>query len=77
MKGLVGDIQHSQRLSNISILGTDGQHYSFYLLSYAAEVYKVTWQTFLEITCRLEGLQPCFCSAAPKEGKEVAKFISM
>lgn len=77
MKDLVGDIEHSQRLSNISIMGTDGQHYSFYLLSYVAEVHKVTWQAFLEIACHLEGLQLSFCSAVPKEGKEVDKFISM
>lgn len=77
MKVMVGDIQRSQRLSNISIMGTDGQHCSFYLLSYVAEVYEVPWQTFLEIICHLESLQPCFCSAVPKEGKEGAKFISV
>lgn len=77
MKGLVGDIQHSQRYSNISLMGIDGQLYSFCFLFYVAEAYKVTWQTFLEITCHLEGLQACFCSAVPEEGNEVAKFIPL
>lgn len=53
--------------------GSEGQHYSFYLLPYISEVYKVIWQTFLEISCHLESLQPRFCSALPKEGKEVYK----
>lgn len=69
------ETSNTVRLSSLSIMGTDGQHYCFYLLSYVAEVYKVTWKTVLEIIYHLEGLQPCFCSAVPKEGKEAAKFI--
>lgn len=75
MKGLVGDIQHSQRYNNIPLMGIDGQLYSFCFLFHVAEAYKVTSRAFLEITCHREGLQTCFCSAVPEEGKEVAKFI--
>lgn len=80
MKHLVGDIQHSQRPSNISMdnIIANRKMENFDLLSFVAEVHKVTLQTSLEIACHLEGLQPCFCSALLcLEGKRVGKFTSV
>lgn len=60
MRCLIGDNQHSQRSSNIYVHWADRQIITnrkmenLDLLSYVAEVYKVAWQTTLEIACHLK-----------------------
>lgn len=44
-------------------MGTDGHRYSFYLLSYVAEVYKVAWQAFGDNLSPVRFTASCLVSA--------------